>query len=408
MKLRSVLFLLMMAVLLFFAAYTGGTLYYMLLVFLTLMLAISLVSLILVSTKFNYLQQLDHKIATKGDKVKLIMVLNNDSIFIFPSIQMEYTSLPTESADSMRGRSFYVMPRKNIQLSETLDCSYRGTFPIGLTRMYFSDIFGLFTFSRKLGSDVWQKPLSLTILPRVVSLPELPMPVMTQENLTPRHPRLTPDAGQIAGLREQQPGDSMRRIHWKATAKIRQIIVKEYEQQATAHPVIYMDTGRYEESQYSRLVMEDMLVETAVAILNHLLQAGHSTELVVYNPRRASFRGNKPADFSRFFNIMSSLRFRGRLSLSAMFKEEMDRIDQASCMYVITRKLEAEALDNLLRLSTSGVEISLFWIQDALALREEKTSNTMRMLGELTAHGVHVFRIKPGDALGEVVQRSHG
>ena len=84
------------------------------------------------------------------------------------------------------------------------------------------------------------------------------------------------------GVREYQPGDELRHVHWRTTARTGTLSVAEYEQGASRDAVIALDLSR---AAYARLgaASEDALeaaVTMAVSLCDFLLRQGHAVRLL--------------------------------------------------------------------------------------------------------------------------------
>lgn len=70
------------------------------------------------------------------------------------------------------------------------------------------------------------------------------------------------DISEIYDLREYQPGDSMRSIHWKLSGKTDSYIVKETGETLHADTVLLLDVGKYSETGE---IVDKKLIDMAVA-----------------------------------------------------------------------------------------------------------------------------------------------
>lgn len=88
-----------------------------------------------------------------------------------------------------------------------------------------------------------QAPGSLTVYPRIGRLTRRWRQLQRESTETRRGQRHDRSAQQqeYQGLREYRPGDSMRWIHWRTTARIGQPMVKEFEQQHDQELVLLLD-----------------------------------------------------------------------------------------------------------------------------------------------------------------------
>jgi len=78
----------------------------------------------------------------------------------------------------------------------------------------------------------------LLVLPRFASLRA--QPVMHEQEASVTAPRAG-HGTEIFGVREYRPGDPLRRIHWRSTARRGELIVREFEPPGVQHVGIFLD-----------------------------------------------------------------------------------------------------------------------------------------------------------------------
>lgn len=113
-------------------------------------------------------------------------------------------------------------------------CKKRGLYTIDEAELVSYDLFCTHTFVHKMRVQA-----SLCVYPSLIDVSQL-MPVFRHMNggLTTRVP-LFEEPYAFAGVREYTPQDSMRRIHWKASARTGEWQVKTTEYQSST-PVVVM------------------------------------------------------------------------------------------------------------------------------------------------------------------------
>jgi len=150
-----------------------------------------------------------------------------------------------------------------------LRCTARGYFRLGPVRLRSGDLFGFTLRGRDLElSD------HLIVYPKVVPLEALGLPPLHPlgEARTPR--LLFEDPTRTVGTREYLAGDPLRRLHWKATAKVGTLQSRLYESTLTRRLVLFvnMDTlGEYAEYRgFVRPLLElNLMVAASAAYWAH-------------------------------------------------------------------------------------------------------------------------------------------
>jgi uncharacterized protein (DUF58 family) len=106
--------------------------------------------------------------------------------------------------------------------------SVRGFHTVGPASVRSADLMGV--FPRRFD---WDEMQSIVVFPEVFSLDDLGLPSLRPFGERKGGNRLFEDPLRIAGLREYRPGDPLRRIDWKATARTGEMMSRVYEPSAT-------------------------------------------------------------------------------------------------------------------------------------------------------------------------------
>jgi uncharacterized protein (DUF58 family) len=113
-------------------------------------------------------------------------------------------------------------PGERRMLRYPIESQHRGLYSVGPALIQGSDPLGLFPFRKKT-----EQTQTLIVYPEV-----LPLSWRGTEGLPagtiPVHNRVYEDVTRYRSLREYLPGDALRRINWKASAKTGQLFVTDY------------------------------------------------------------------------------------------------------------------------------------------------------------------------------------
>lgn len=114
----------------------------------------------------------------------------------------------------------------------------RGIQPLGPLRIVVHDPFGIARHARIVGDTT-----RLLVTPATVDLPSLAGSAgAAQGTLRATTTRLGQGTDDLIA-RPYQAGDSMRRIHWRATAHVDALMVREEERESTPEAVVVLDRG---------------------------------------------------------------------------------------------------------------------------------------------------------------------
>ena len=115
---------------------------------------------------------------------------------------------------------------------------HRGLISIGPARAVRSDALGLLRRVR-----MWDEPLLLHVHPRTVRVPfDATGFQLDVEGVSTG--KLSSSDVSFHALRDYEPGDDRRAVHWQSTARLGKLIVRQYEETHRSHHVIVLDTSR--------------------------------------------------------------------------------------------------------------------------------------------------------------------
>ena len=153
---------------------------------------------------------------------------------------------------------------------------YRGEYEIGLQYVIATDFVGLFRIRRKYGNRV--KILSL---PRIIEFSNIPLTIDLVAEASSRFDIRDEDYSIISDVRPYVPTDSIKRVHWKLTAKRNEWMVKMFQSNAQNHVSIILDNLRMPVPEEEMYNLEDSIVENALGLARFCLNRGMPVDFMV-------------------------------------------------------------------------------------------------------------------------------
>ncbi len=399
MKRRLIPFIVLTFVSLFAGLLTGNNVYYLFFVSFIFIELLSLISLFIGYMQFMYLQKLEPKYGTKGEKIELEMQIHNEFIMPCPMIQIEY-DLPDDSLNLTRSiETFGIMHNSIHSIFETIYCRYRGKWQVGIKKATIHDVFGLSKFTLDFHKNPNYRTLTLIIKPRIIELTSLPLPYSETHSNQRQILKSTQDTAEISDIRKYQHGDILKKIHWKLTAAKRELLVKNYMLSYTPDTLLYIDCSNHNKTGIEAIILEDMIIECATAIANHLLKSYLPMKLITIDTERSVLTGNNPDDFNLIYNFLTILEFKSDFKLFDLLSLELSSISQTGSIFIITHTLDGNVFDNLIYLRQASVDITILLVMKNYNDLDIKKRS---MITKLQDAEIMIIRISPDDNLNNV------
>jgi uncharacterized protein (DUF58 family) len=173
--------------------------------------------------------------ALEGDEVQVRVVLEARS----KVERLELSLAPPRDARAMGDTSFGLTlgDGERRELTASLRFPRWGVYRLGRLGLAIFDRLGLFVFERELPAGHL-----LRVYPREERLREIVRPRDTQAYVGNLVARQKGEGIEFADLRLYEPGDRVRRVNWKATARRGSLVVNEEHPERNAAAVLLLDS----------------------------------------------------------------------------------------------------------------------------------------------------------------------
>ncbi|MDQ6659429.1 MAG: DUF58 domain-containing protein [Chloroflexota bacterium] len=224
-----------------------------------------------------------------GEQVTLSLSVENAKILPLPWLEIEET-LPRALTlkdqhihinflgdTTYLNNLFSLRWYERITRKYIIQCNARGVHKFGPAALASGDIFGFFSRHESLDSLHY-----LLVYPLIVPLESFQLPARYPfgERRAPR--RLLEDPSRVIGIRDYAYGDSLRRVHWKATARTMQMQSKVYEATTTYTLVTFLNITSHFDTTYGYGLqpdMQELAICAAASITDWALNEGYATGL---------------------------------------------------------------------------------------------------------------------------------
>ncbi len=319
--------------------------------------------------------------ASEGDEIKLVETVSNRKLLPLPWLRSELTSsmyldfAGSQSliADETRFVPSFFMLRgyRRTVRSWNVRCAKRGVYEINKCVLLASDLLGLRSVSHAA-----EVHTSVTVLPRPLNLTDsftsanrLTGDVVVRRNYLD-------DPFYRVGVREYSPRDSMKNIHWPATARMGKIMVHNNQQTAEQNLLVLLNlqSRSYETSDVSDKDRIETAIRVCAGYFDDTLRSGLPVRFAA-NTTLDSAQPVVTNEFSGREHVLDLMRTLARLPVA--FSESFTSFLRDTCA----------------RLTASDIVIVTAYLSEAIfdyARARKETGSHVKI--------VCVTELNPGDA----------
>ncbi len=235
-----------------------------------------------------------------------------------------------------------------------LICKQRGVFSLGPWEWVSGDPFGLFYVRRN-----YSKAQKMVVYPPMAFLPAEFLPKGKQMGDTrPLNQPWVSDSVQATQTRPYQPGDPLRRIHWRTTARHQSLYVKIFDPEAASRIWLIPDLDPAVHSNNQSEDWQDSSEETMILLLSAL-----ASQLIKDQRAVGLFAGVEPpcillpqrgpAFLWTILSALAPLHTTQPVNLAETLASTRNLIASRDLVIVVTPSLESDWMFNLAQVTRS-------------------------------------------------------
>ena len=245
----------------------------------------------------------------------------------------------------------------------TVTGTQRGAWRFGPVQLVCGDIFGF----RSQHKEIPETNL-LLVYPRLYTLPEL--------GLDARHPfgdyqslnRLIDDPLRVSGVREYLPGDNIRHIHWKATARRQELQTKLFEPSASRPLAIFINIRTFNH-RFEGIdpALREFAISAGASISRWAQLRGDAfgvfANSMMYEGRRVRILpGAHPRQLTRVLEALAYCVGVPHTTIERVLQQEADHLRHGTSIVLISATLSDSLSRALADLQRRGFAVTLLGI----------------------------------------------
>lgn len=375
-----------------FASYFGGNISYALFYLSISLPIISYLYTLYVYMRFKIYQSLDTHMVVKGDWNNYSFVIGNEDFIAFRNVKVNFLYDKSTIKKTDDTIEYSLLPGEKESLETKIRCNYRGEYYIGVDSIEVTDFLYLFKITYPLSSK-----LKVVVLPRVVKLEQLGIAPAFLDPKNPVYNSNTIEEELDTEIRRYNPGDNKKRIHWKASAKVNELLSRKYYKKPKAKAVLFMDLMKIPSDELGVVITEDKIIESILATTNYYSSNNIPSHIIFDLDGVREIPIYSKGDFNAFYKFCANIRFNAKTPVNELMAKRLLRGDDGIFYLAATSRLTKELYYISLKVISYGNRLCILFISD------DVSQDTMNLIEDLKRAGVYIFQIMPRDEIEDVL-----
>ena len=352
--------------------------------------------------------RVDHRQGHVGDDLRTTYSISNASGLPKPWLEV-YS--PTDLPVPVPGRALGLRSWAQRSWIAIVPLSRRGSFRIEPMVVRTGDPFGFFEAAATVG-----RPTVVTVFPRVLPLPRWRLPNAYLEGTHSAPERTLQTTPLATTVRPYAPGDSFNRIHWRSTARLGEIQVKEFDLEQTADVWLFVDLEARVQAGDGDMSTVEEILRVAASIAHDAILENRAVGMTTSGHRLVSIpadRGTRQRQ--KIMQLLAAVEGDGWTPLAEVLLTGLPRLRRGMTAVVVTASRERQWVRTLTSLRARGVTAAVVALDavsyevygpgrpvlESYAAAAEQEQRALSF--SLAEYDVRSYEVRAGDDLGAVL-----
>ena len=272
-------------------------------------------------------------LAQVGERVEESVWLDNSSLLPRPWLHIEDIGDVPGLASEVMG-----VPTRGSRNWTKLGtrADKRGRFHWGPLRVTASDPFGLFETTRIIGEK-----RELVVYPAPFPVDDFVISSAEETGDAPDYRATSQFTPNVVSVRRYTVGDSLNRIHWKSSAKLNRLMVKEFETEVQSDLAILLDLNAAVQVGEGLNGTEEVSVTVAASIARYLLEFDNGVGFSAIGDSEYTIpNGTGDRHMWRILEALALCKAEGRVSLRELLGIHEAQFSRRTGVIAITPSVE--------------------------------------------------------------------
>lgn len=332
---------------------TGNALLWLLALMVALTVLLCLASVIWASASLRVSAEISGRGVRRGEDASLLLRVSHRCPIPIAPVILELSASGNGKVREIRLKD---LPGRIQTLRMPVHAAHVGVYSSGILSCTAEDLLGIFSRRVETPDAVYE----LTVLPQTFTTE--PVRMAPGDPGSEIMARATEDLNAPSDTRAYQPGDAMKKIHWKLSLRKGELMVRKFEEPALQDVLILTDCSRPPSLGHpeAEADLRDAILETSASVFADQCKTDHNI--------RMPLSGSHPVDVDKSMGTAHAFEYLARVDFSEtdrferVIMMESRRMRKVGFATVITSRLNSALVDIMIRVRRTGPNLRLYLV----------------------------------------------
>jgi hypothetical protein len=365
-----------------FAFLAGGTLPYY--IFYSLLFILTTGYLYIVFQKHFVAAEVKvyENILKAGDESETLIMIKSNTVLPAPFILVKSLTYE-QSGSGYTGEMLNITREEDCWVRNRIKFYRRGIYDLGKVDMLIKDLFHIFTLRKIEDSNCFVK-----VYPRVYDIDILALGGKDIYQRSINIKSNTEDIFAIKDVRKYCNGDSLKKVHWKVSAKHGELYVKNSDNILGEEFAIFLDMNKSNLSIDKNGEAEESMVDLCVSMVNYMVQKNICTKVFINSLLCDCIDVNTKENFNSLLDFFLKQSSDGEEDFAEFLYKSFYKLQRNNRIGLITTQITELLCRNISRIKSYGYTLTLFYY-----LEDENHADKIRYLNNMGVQCISISKL---------------
>ena len=313
---RSIYIILLMASFVF-SSFFGGYIPELIRYVLMLMPLLMLAYITIIYVKILVRQEINGKTLIKGQDIEYRLTVKDTCFLPVLGMKLVYNDSVAKVKLEKDSGSISLVPGEKVTYEGRICCKYAGTYSVGVEYIIIPDVFNLFKIKYKP-----RRMIRVQVRPKEYDVSNIKSCISSGVSRNPFGQFMYGHEKNGSSVRNYIPGDNLKRIHWKSSAKMHKLLTKQREEIYEESTALIIDNALPGYKVLERIKVADKILHITVALCKNFAEKGQNIEVFERrNGKVLTHHINSEKTYDAFYSNSESITFLERKSTAMVMNQ---------------------------------------------------------------------------------------
>jgi hypothetical protein len=237
------------------------------------------------------------------------------------------------------------------------DFNVRGVYNLGDNDLNISDLFSIFEIRKNYNFHEVIK-----VYPRISDIKDIEVNGYDLIRNIVNFKGTLEDISAVKDIRKYNEGDSLKKVHWKLSAKYGQLYVKNFDNVSGEKCTLLFNMNEDDYFIENGHILEEKIVGACVSVINNMQIRDITCDVYINNSSFQKFSIESREDFNSLMEYFLVNKSKGKVDYIKFIYSNLENIHKSSWLGILTYKVDEKFANCIINIMDMGYRVTVIYI----------------------------------------------